>query len=99
MHNNSFNYNHLDLSNNGVDSLGFKLILIYIDYKEDDEECKNPIYLYGIYDKQETTDYRLDGDLKINAYLIRYNFDYWYRDNFYDTIEFYNFLIKTNSKI
>jgi hypothetical protein len=98
MHNTSLNYNHLDLSNDGVNPLGLKLILIYTDYKDDDEDAKNPIYLYGIYDKQATTDYRVEGDLTINAYIIGYNLDFWYRDNFHDAIEFYNFFMKINSK-
>ena len=83
-------YNHLVLEE-GAEILGVKLILINYSYTENGNI---PIYLYGaINDIEEKRRNKIETNIETTSYFINKENDYWCRDNIYEALDVYNFLM------
>jgi hypothetical protein len=96
---NELQKNRLDLSDAGVEILGLNLININIGFNRctEEETCFDPprITFYGVYGERK--DRESATNIAVECYLINYKHSYWYRYNFEEAVELYNFLV--NEKI
>ena len=92
--------NRLDLSDAGVEILGLNLINInysFNKYEMEENNCFEPsrISFYGVYGDRKDRDSATD--IAVECYFINYKHTYWYRYEFEEAVELYNFL--RNEKI
>lgn len=83
--------NRLDLSDAGIEILG--LNLINIDYSFNNYDMgDNPdrISFYGVYGERK--DRNSATNIAVECYFINYKHIYWYRYEFDEAVELYNFL-------
>lgn len=87
--------NRLDLSDAGVEILGLNLININYSFNAFDMEeqnCNEPsrVNFYGVYGERK--DIQSATNIAIECYFINYKHIYWYRYEFEEAVELYNFL-------